>query len=844
MSMFVTMVASAVLGKSDLQFPQFDPNQDPPGRQRTPGQGGPGQGASGPGAPAAPKVESYETVTKDYEKQSGVVDVFRKDDSVLFGIPKTVLGRDFMWVIELKESASGSFSGTVASEGMVRFEARGDRILVRSIDYNTRATNGDEIKLGVQQSNRMPIIAVLDVRARDKNGNPVIDVSRFFKGEIQELSAKGAAGGGALDPNRTFIDKVKAFPDNVNVEVEATYAGGGAPGGLGGGRFGGSPSRPSNTVVLHHSLLILPEKPMMGRLGDSRVGYFSEGFTDYGTEYNGTKSNEYIARYRLEKKDPNAEVSEPKKQIVYYISREVPKKWWPYLKAGVEEWQSAFEAAGFKNAIVCKPAPTAKEDPDWSPDDLRYSVIRWAPLPIANAVGPHYGDPRSGEILSAHVIVWHDILKLQTDWYFAQASAVDKRAQKLPLPDDVMGECIQFVVAHEVGHTLGLPHNGKASSTVPVALLRDPAWTKENGTCPSIMDYARFNYVAQPGDNVSMIPKVGKYDRFSISWGYKPIAGATKPEDEKQVLDAWASRQVDDPQLRFYDNFNPVDPTAQSEALGDDAVTASEYGTANLKRTMGFVSDATAKFGDDYSELLRQYSNLWGQFRRYVGHVSVVVGGVIQTDYHQGRGGLVYQPASRDYQRRAVQWLVDNTFETPKWLVPNDIVMRVGPGGATSRISGLQANVIGNLFSSARLNRMIENEATNGAQAYTTADLTEQVRWNVWKELTTPSVKVDAYRRGLQRSYVNQMISMLASSDAESRGLAVTELKNAQSTIKVAMTKAYDTNTKSHLEDLSSLITLGLTFPAQAVAQVGPIRFGLNDEPADGCAIGSGKVGE
>ncbi|MES1227044.1 MAG: zinc-dependent metalloprotease, partial [Armatimonadota bacterium] len=304
----------------------------------------------------------------------------------------------------------------------------------------------------------------------------------------------------------------------------------------------------------------------------------------------------------------------------------------------------------------------------------------------------------------------------------------------------------------------------------------------------------------------------------------KPIPGSTKPEDEKQVLDAWASRQVDDPQLRFYDNFNPIDPTAQSEALGDDAVEASKYGTANLKRTMGFVESATAKFGDDYSELSRQYANLWGQFRRYVGHVSVVPGGVIQTDYHQGRGGVVYSPASKDYQRRSVQWLIDNTFDTPYWLIPNDIVMKVGPGGATSRVTSLQASVLARLFAGDRLNRMIENEAVNGFQAYTTSDLTEQVRWNVLRELSAPSVKVDAFRRGLQRAYVNQLIGMLASSDAESRGLALTELRTAQTSIKSGVTKAGDSVTRSHLEGLSSLITLGLTFPSQAIAQSGGIR--------------------
>lgn len=787
-------------------------------------QTGPGGGGRGPreGAPPAssgaesgkPDDASFAAAVKDYDKKSGVVDAYLKGETILFAVPKKKIGRDFLWYIELKRTPAGSYSGTEVGSGVVRFEQRGDKILLRQITYNVVANAPGAIKVAVEQSNVMPIVSVFDIKATSTDGTILLDVSRLFRNGLPEIPLAGALGGAAFDPSRTFIDKVTAFPDNVNVEVTATAAGGGG----GGGRnlFGGPASRPSNTGVIHHSFAILPEKPMMGRIKDSRVGYFSTRFTDYGSDENQAKTYELINRYRLEKKDPSAAMSEPVKPIVYYIAPEVPEKWHPYIKQGVEDWNVAFEAAGFKNAVRCEEAP---KDPNWSPEDVRYSVIRWAPLQVANAMGPSVADPRSGEILSAHIILWHDVLQLAEEWYFSQASPNDPRAQRLPLPIEVMGPCMRFVLSHEFGHTLGLPHNGKSSAMVPTEWLRNSKWTHENGTAGSIMDYARFNYVAQPGDNANLIPLVGAYDKFSIKWGYMPISGVSNPADEKPVLDALASQQVTNPLLRFYDNFSSSDPTAQSEALGDDAVVASTYGMANLRRVMSYVVPATVKLGEDYSDLERMYGAVYSQYSLYIGHVLAMVGGVVQTDYRGGRGGNMYTPVPAARQQAATQWVIDNVLSTPSFLVPNNVIAKLGPTSGASRILGAQRRAINGLLQDARVSRMIDNELMYGrGNSYTVDHMMMDLREGIWTELGEPKFGIGIYRRAMQRMWVNTLIGKMASTNTELRAHIYAELKTTQKALESGATRSGDTVTRQHLEDLAQMIDMALKFPPVAPA--------------------------
>lgn len=784
-----------------------------------------------------PKQEdAYAKATKDFAPQAGVFKVWTKGEAVLYEIPKEMLGRVFLWSVELSRTPPGSFSGTSIGTTMVRWEHRADKVLLRSVNATSRATGGGRIATTVSDSNVDPIIRALKVEATAPDGSLVVDVSRLLKGDVAEFNVKGAFGGGNLDNERSFLDRVVAFPENVNAYVDVTYSGGSA---APTGRFGRAGGGPSGTGTVLHSMVLLPKEPMQGRLWDSRVGYFSQRVEDYGTEYHGMKEYRYIARYRLEKKDPSARMSEPVKPIVYYVSREVPDKWRKYVKQGIEDWKAAFEEAGFKNAIVAKDAP---DDPNWSPEDLRYSVIRWAPLPIANAVGPHVHDPRSGEILSAHVIIWHDILALQSRWYFSQASAQDKRAQKLPMPDDLMGELLRFVVAHEVGHTIGLPHNGKSSAMVPVEKLRDPAWTTANGTCTSIMDYARFNYVAQPGDGANLIPMVGKYDKFSIQWGYEPIPSAQSPWDEVPTLDKWASRQVDDPELRFYDNFSSSDPTAQSEALGDDAVTASEYGTENLKRSMGFLESSTVKLGEDYSETSKFHGALLGQFGTYIGHVTAVVGGIVQTDYHGGRGGAVYAPVSRSYQERAVAWLCDNVLEAPTWLVPSDLVWKLGSDGGVGTVTGLQRRVVNSLLNGSRLNRMVTNASAMGDQGYTIEEMVQTLRGAVFSDLYQPAAPLSPFRTALHQAYIETLGSKLTASD-RSRAVARTELESVVALLKASMQSVSDRLARSHYADLIAWSEWALANPDRAAppapAAVGsPFGMEDGDQHIGGCSHG------
>lgn len=841
MTFGLTVLAASLLTKGDLNLIVDQSSlhsvydnvglQDPPARQGRAGQGGSGPGEQGGGAAKS----DFASAVKDYVKQEGVVNAFTKGDSILFEIPEALLGRDFLWYIEDKTTASGGYSGSGLNQGVIRFEKRGEKVFVRQMSYAVRAKNGERMMAAVEGSNVQPIIQALDVKATSEHNGLLVDVSRMFVNGIPEF--RGGPSSGSVDASRSYVESVKVFPENLNIEVvRTTTSGGGAPAG-GGGRLGGAPQRPSNTGSINHSIVLLPAKPMSGRLSDSRVGYFSDGFMVYDGEGQGTEEFSYINRYRLEKKDPNAAMSEPVKPIVYYVSREVPEIWREYVKQGIEDWQPAFEQAGFKNAIIAKDAPSKAEDPNWDPEDVRYSVIRWAPLPIANALGPSVTDPRSGEILSGHVIIWHDVLKLAVDWYFSQASASDPKARKLPFPTELTGELLRFVVAHEVGHTLGLPHNGKSSAMVPTELLRDAKWTAENGTAPSIMDYARFNYVAQPGDGARLIPMVGAYDKFSIKWGYSPITAAS-PEDEVSTLDAWAGMQVENPMLRFYDNFNGADPTAQSEALGDDAVVASTYGVMNLKRMMGYLLPGTSKFGKDYSDLARWQGALSSQFSRYIGHVTAMVGGVVETDYHAGRGNNVYTPVPADRQKAAVAWLLDNA--TPTWLIPQDVVAKLGASSGFSQVSGVQSRVISSLLNNARLQRMIDNETMNGGRAYTVTQMLNDIRASVWSELTQASPVVNVYRRSMQRAMVNALISKLSSPASDIRSYATAEIRREMSLISASMPKVKDDLTREHLNDLMLLMDQSLKFPPtpEPAAATSTFPFGLNSDEMEWCGCG------
>jgi hypothetical protein len=830
--------------------------QDPP----TPPEGLPAaaaaaMAAAGPGrGPVSQDPQPYEKViTKEAKSKKGVFTVHQIKDKFYYEIPKQELDKEFLWVSQIARTTLGvGYGGQALANRVVKWELNGNKVHLRDINYDVVADPNEPISMAVAAANNHSIIMTFPVASFAKNGDPVIEVTRLFSTDVFEFSARQRLNATAMDATRSYVERISPYPQNVEAEATVTYTKIATPaGGLAGpvNPFTGAGMRPgSATIVLHHSMVKLPEKPMVPRLFDERVGYFSVHQMDYSRDEHRAPERRYIDRWRLEKKDPGAALSEPVKPIVYYIDAATPTKWVPYMIKGVEEWQKAFEAAGFKNAIIAKPAP--KDDPDFSPEDVRYSTIRWLPSTIENASGPNVHDPRTGEILNTDIQFYHNIMNLQRSWYFLQAGPLDPRAQKLPLPDELMGRLLEFVVAHEVGHTLGFQHNMKASSMYPQEKVHDAEWVKTMGHAPSIMDYSRFNYVAQPEDHIpveNLVPGIGPYDIWATKWGYSPIPGAKTSDDEKPTLDEWAREQDKTPWFRFSTpSAAGSDPGELTEAVGDaDAIKSSAAGLKNLQRVAKMLVPATTtQKGDPYNDLAEMYGRMLGQWVLEMNHVAVIVGGFNTQQKNIGQDGPIFEPITKVRQAAAVQFLSDNVFATPTWAIDKDILRRIEPIGAISRINNAQVRVLSTLMNSARFARLVEQEALDGAAAYGPSEMLAGVRKGVWKELDTPNVKIDAYRRNLQHSYldlVNNKVNgntglpaglpaalagMFASS-ADEKPMYRAELRALNGSVTSALAKAQDRETRAHLEGVRDQI-----------AKILDPKFG----PAGGGATGAVRI--
>ena len=805
--------------------------------------------------PAAATVKPYKDfITASTISKPGMFTIHKTEDKYFFEIPDSLLQRDLLltnWLVKVP-GGSPKYGGELLATQMISFEkGLQNKIFMRLVDVFNNADSSEVISKAVRNSNIDPIAMVFDVKARGANNNSsVIEVTDFFQKDNSFSAASGEVkkllGLTGLMADRTFIKSMSAYPINLEIKTIRTYGASGAPVQM----IPGAAPLPATeaakaagvvTLEMSHSIMLMPKVPMATRRFDPRVGYFANYYKVYSDEQRKVEENAFIVRYRLEPKPADlekykrGELVEPKEQIVYYVDPATPKQWRPYVIAGINDWNAAFEQAGFKNAIVGKEWP--ENDTTMSLEDARYKIVRYLPSDVANAYGPNIHDPRSGEILQSYVGWYHNIMKLLHDWYFVQASPNDPRARKMKFDEDLMGKLIQFAVSHELGHTLGLRHNMGSSSLTPVEKLRDKHWVEQNGHTVSLMDYARFNYVAQPEDSIGeagIMPRLGVYDKWAIQWGYK-YTGLTDPKEDEKITDRWIVDSLKaNPKLWFGGEGRNFDARCQTEDLGDNSMQASVYGIKNLKRVMAKLPEWTREENDKYTNLNDMYRQVASQFMRYSLHVTTNVASVYTQIKSRDQEGDVYIPSNEETQREAVAFLNQEVFQTPTWLLDNNILNKLSNPIRMGSIGNVQDRVLEQLLSDRILNSLLMTAQREGdAACYTLDEFMSDVKKGIWSELETGK-PIDIYRRNLQKNYVQQVFTAIREAEFSTHLLAALfggaygeelmpitsntdipsylslHLDRLSAEIQSKLSKVQDADSKKHLQYITQLIKDGM----------------------------------